>query len=129
VKTGKQRSAQTDALNFDLGTPSGPVHGEIFPRSTFGVYRFLGRILAAEATEDVRLRSDPNLAEDTRLLAVTDGSVGPCFVSISYEGKVYCVPEKGAESTKRIFSLLAQLLALKTQSGDLNSTPVVRVTP
>jgi hypothetical protein len=93
------------------------------------VYRFLGRILAAEATEDIRLRQDTNLAEDTRLLAVTDGSGGPCFVSISFEGKPYCVPENGAEPTKRIFSLLAQLLALKTQSGDLNATPVVRVTP
>jgi hypothetical protein len=130
VKAGKQSSAATDALNFDIkNTPYGPVHVEVFPRSTFGVYRFLGRILAAEATEDVRLREDTNLAEDTRLLAVTDGSGGPCFVSISFEGKFYCVPENGAESTKRIFSLLAQLLALKTQSGDLNATPVVRVTP
>jgi hypothetical protein len=129
VKAGKQRSAETDTLNFDLGTPAGPVHIEVFPRSTFGVYRFLGRILAAEATEDVRLRDDPNLAEDTRLLSIADGSGGPCFVSISFESKFYCVPENGAESTKRIFSLLAQLLALKTQSGDLNATPVVRVTP
>jgi hypothetical protein len=130
AKAGKQRSAQTDALNFDVkNTPYGPVHVEVFPRSTFGVYRFLGRILAAEATEDVRLREDTNLAEDTRLLAITDRSGGPCFVSISFEGKFYCVPENGAESTKRIFSLLAQLLALKTQSGDLNATPVVRVTP
>jgi hypothetical protein len=130
VKAGKQRSAETDTLIFDVkGTPLGPVHVEIVPRSTFGVYQFLGRILAAEATEHVRLREDTNLAEDTRLLAVTDGSGGPCFVSVSFEGKDFCVPEKGAESTKRIFSLLAQLLALKTQSGDLNATPVVRVTP
>jgi hypothetical protein len=126
VKTGKRR--ETDTLNFDInGTP--PIHVEVFPRSTFGVYRFLGRILAAEATEDVRLREDTNLGEDTRLLAVTDGSDGPCFVSISNEGKIYCVPKNGAESTKRIFSLLTQLLALKTQPGDLTATPVVRVTP
>jgi hypothetical protein len=129
AKAGKQRAVQTDSLNFDLGTPIGPVHAEVFPRSTFGVYRFLGRILAAEATEDIRLRSDPNFAEDTRLLAITDGSGGPCFVSVSFEGKSYCVPENGAESTKSTFSLLTQLLALKTQSGDLNATPVVRVTP
>jgi hypothetical protein len=130
VKAGKRRIAETDTLNFDIkDTPLGAVHVEVLPRSTFGVYRFLGRILAAQATEDVRLREDTNLAEDTRLLAVTDGSSGPCFVSIAFEGKFYCVPENGAESTKRIFSLLAQLLALKTQSGDLNATPVVRVTP
>jgi hypothetical protein len=126
VKTGKHR--ETETWSFDINdTPA--VHVEVFPRSTFGVYRFLGRILAGEATEDIRLRQDTNLGEDTRLLAVTDGSDGPCFVSISSEGKHYCVPKNGAESTKRIFSLLTQLLALKTQAGDLVATPVVRVTP
>jgi hypothetical protein len=129
-KAGRQRRAETDTLIFDIkDTPLGTVHVEVLPRSTFGVYRFLGRILATEATKDVRLREDTNLGEDTRLLAVTDGSGGPCFVSIAFESKSYCVPENGAESTKRIFTLLAQLLALKTQSGDLNATPVVRVTP
>jgi hypothetical protein len=126
VRTGKRR--ETDTWNFDINdTP--PVHVEVSLRSTFGVYRFLGRVLATEATEDVRLREDTNLGEDTRILAVTDGSDGPCFVSISYEGKHYCVPKNGAESTKRIFSLLTQLLALKTQPSDLVATPVVRVTP
>jgi hypothetical protein len=126
VKAGKRR--ETDTLNFDINdTP--PIHVEVVPRSTFGVYLFLGRILAAEATEGIRLRDDGNLREDTRLLAITDGSDGPCFVSTSFEGKFYCVPQNGAESTKRIFSLLTQLLALKTQAGDLNPTPVVRVTP
>jgi hypothetical protein len=128
VKAGKRRSAQTETLNFDI-KDSPPIHVQVFLRSTFGVYRFLGRILAAEATEDARLREDTNLGEDTRLFAITDGSDGPCFVSISLEGKFYCVPQNGAESTKRIFSLLTQLLALKTQAGDLNATPVVRVTP
>jgi hypothetical protein len=100
-----------------------PLIPSISPCST------VGRILAAEAAEDVRLREDTNLGEDARLLAVTDGSDRPCFASISFEGKSYCVPENGAESTKRIFGLLTQLLALKTQTGDLNATPVVRVTP
>jgi hypothetical protein len=36
----------------------------------------------------------------------------------SFEGKFYCVPEDGAQSTERVFSPLAELLALKTQSGD-----------
>jgi hypothetical protein len=50
VRAGKRRIAETDALNFDLtDAPYGPVHVEVFPRSTFGVYRFFGRILAAEA--------------------------------------------------------------------------------
>ena len=43
-----------------------------------------------------------------------------------FDGTYYCVPRQGAENTKRIFSLLAQLLALKTQAGDLAITPTVR---
>jgi hypothetical protein len=39
---------------------------------------------------------------------------GSCFVSISFEGD---------------FQPLAQSLALKTQSGGLNATPVVRMRP
>jgi hypothetical protein len=128
AKAGKKYNAATDTLIFDVKEPH-PVRVEVLPRSTFGVYRFLGRILAAEATEDFRLHGDADPGEDTRLLSVTNGSGERCFVSLAYEGRYYCVPEKGAESTKRIFSLLAQLLALKTQAGDLNATPVVRVTP
>jgi hypothetical protein len=38
------------------------------------------------------------------------------------------VPQ-GAVYTKQIIQLLAQLLALQTQTGDLAITPTVRVTP
>jgi len=40
---------------------------------------------------------------------------------------VLCVPAEGAENTKRIISLLAQLLALKTPQSELPFTPTVRV--
>ena len=39
------------------------------------------------------------------------------------------VPEHDAANTKRIFSLLAELLALKTMANELAITPLVRVVP
>ena len=41
----------------------------------------------------------------------------------------YCVLEHDAANTKRIFSLLAELLALKTMANELAITPLVRVVP
>ena len=41
----------------------------------------------------------------------------------------YCVLEHDAANTKRIFSLLAELLALKTMANALAITPLVRVVP
>ena len=57
-------------------------------------------------------------------LLVQDGS--PCFVHTWFYDGDYCVPES-ATNTKRIFSLLAQLIAIQTAATDLSITPVVRV--
>jgi len=46
-----------------------------------------------------------------------------CISKVSTIG----APKEGAESTKAIFSLLAQLIALRTPN-DLAITPAVRVT-
>jgi hypothetical protein len=121
----------TDTLTFEmLGAPYGPVKYQIITRSTFGIYQFLGRLLAEQAADAVHLRGRRNTSEDSRILSVSrEFGSGPCFVEIRFEGEYYCVPEHGAQYTKRIFSLLAQLLALKTQTGDLAITPVVRVSP
>ena len=40
---------------------------------------------------------------------------------------VYCVPVDGAHNTKRSFSILSQLLALKTSQGDLQLQPIFRL--
>src|ERR1700730_8595271 len=124
-------NGETDTLTFDvLGTPYGPIRYQIITRSTFGIYQFLGQILAEQAAETVRLRGRIAGEEDTRILAIERGPVGgACFVELTFEGESYCVPEQGAHQTKRIFSLLAQLLALKTPNADLAITPTVRVTP
>ena len=118
---------RTDLLTFEvLGTVLGPIRYEITTRSTFGIYQFLGRILATGATERILMYGRLDENEDPRLLAIDSNAQDGCFVGLVFEGLGYCVPRQGAENTKRIFSLLAQLLALKTQPGDLAITPTVR---
>lgn len=123
------KGGASNSVQFASGPARrGPVEFEITTRSTFGIYRFLGRILAARMTEEIRLRDSRSYpGDDPRLLAVTQDA-STCFVDLVYEGEHYCVPDR-ADNTKRIFGLLAQLLALKTTVQDLGITPVVRVSP
>jgi hypothetical protein len=100
---------------------------EISTRSTYGIYQYLGRILAEKAMGQVRL--DGTGRDDAQVLTIIEGGTTPCFTEVEDAGKHYCVPAEGAENTKRIISLLAQLLALKTPQSDLPFTPTVRVTP
>jgi hypothetical protein len=51
---------------------------------------------------------------------------GNCFSHTWFFDGDYCVPEEAA-TTKRIFGLLAQLIAIQTAATDLSITPVVRV--
>ena len=66
------------------------------------------------------------LPEDTSLITVVPGSGGDCFAHTWFFDGDYCVPEQ-ARNTKRIFSLLAQLIAIETAATDLSITPIVRV--
>jgi hypothetical protein len=100
---------------------------EISTRSTYGIYQYLGRILAEKAMSQVRL--DGTGKDDAQVLTIVEGGTVPCFTQVEDAGKHYCVPAEGAENTKRIISLLAQLLALKTPQSELPFTPTVRVTP
>jgi hypothetical protein len=52
-----------------------------------------------------------------------------CFVYTYFFDGDYCVPEHGAANTKRVFSLLAELLALKTMANELAITPLIRIVP
>jgi hypothetical protein len=66
---------------------------------------------------------------DEFLFVVTDGSSGPCYLTVAYEGQNYCVPAEGATNTKRILGLLVQLMALNTSIEDIAVTPNVRIIP
>jgi hypothetical protein len=116
---------ENDTLRFEvLGTPVGRIRYDITTRSIFGIYQFLGRLL--ETGTDIRLADRTLRQQDDRLLVVNDSGTGGCFATVAFDGVFYCVPREGAETTKHIFSLLAQLIALRTQSQDLAITPTVR---
>ena len=120
-----------DTLTFEVvGSQFGTIQYAITTRSTFGIYRFLGSILRSGEAGAIAIRGrrDINEPEFIPLLEINRDTSGGCFVDLQFDESYYCVPRRGAENTKHIFSLLAQLIALRTQPGDLAITPSVRVT-
>jgi hypothetical protein len=135
----------TDTLQFNVG----PLRFKILTRSTNSIYQFLGKVLKEQVRfnqeavsgepfllhaylppgrEDERLPLLSTTRDDPKLLTVAPaGAQEPCFVHTWFIDGDWCVPERGASNTKRIFSLLAELLALKTQAADLAITPAVRI--
>jgi hypothetical protein len=130
---------QPDTFDFNVG----PLKFRVVPRSAYGVFEFLGTVIKMEtqglvASDHAYLppppRGRPDEADPPRLLTTDDQLLleialngGPdCFSHTWFYDGDYCVPES-ATNTKRIFSLLAQLIAIETQASDLSITPVVRV--
>ena len=67
---------------------------------------------------------------DRHILTVLKGEPATCFASAAvFNIGAYCVPIDGAQNTKSIFSILSQLLALKTTTGDLQLLPTIRLLP
>jgi hypothetical protein len=120
----------------------------IVPRSAYGVFEFLGTLMKMRRAELEAQAGGPPLLipafipperqyaleppslitvhEDPQLLQVLRNLGGDCFVHTWFRDGSYCVPEEAA-TTKRIFALLAQLIAIQTAAGDLSITPIVRV--
>ena len=129
---------QSDTLNFNVG----PYQFRIIPRSAYGVFEFLGTLIKAqrERAEEAQRAYVPlgrddimeppllsTVLDDQNVITVVrNGSEADCFVHTWFIDGDYCVPENAA-TTKRIFSLLAQLIAIQTAASDLSITPVVRV--
>jgi hypothetical protein len=124
-----------DVLKFNAG----PIQFRVVPRSAYGIFQFLGKILRqtmrdlppAEGAylprpeEEVPLLS--TIREDERLLNIALNAPEDCFVETQFIEGTYCVPERHSANTKRIFGLLSQLIALQTTASDLAITPSVRV--
>ena len=107
----------------------------VFPRSTFSIFQYLGRIVAAGDAGQIKLRTDQAIGraplQDDTLFVVKSGAGilggGDCFLSVDY-GAGYCVPPE-ALNTKRILGLLAQLIALNTSIRDVAITQQVQLLP
>jgi len=137
--------AQPDILPLTFNTKnapnSAPISFSITPRSAYGVFVFLGTLMKVQREHLAPSRYafiPPNrqyaaeppvletVHEDQALITVVQNLGGECFVHTWFEDGDYCVPEQAA-TTKRIFGLLAQLIAIQTAAADLSITPVVRV--
>jgi hypothetical protein len=137
--------AQPDILPLTFNTKnapnSAPISFSITPRSAYGVFVFLGTLMKMQREHLAPSRYayiPPNrpyaveppvletVHEDPQLMTVLQNLGGECFVHTWFEDGDYCVPEQAA-TTKRIFGLLAQLIAIQTAAADLSITPVVRV--
>jgi hypothetical protein len=131
-------SAGTNTISVDLtvrtGRPVWDIHlyqhhvVEIGTRSTFAIYNFLG-VLMRHQESDINQFKEPDPSDDNQVLTVIKGQPTGCFSSVAFELGIYCVPIDGAANTKRTFSILSQLLALKTTTGDLQLQPIFRLLP
>jgi hypothetical protein len=127
---------QPDSFEFKVG----PIEFRIKPRSAFGVFEFLGTQIKMQREgltpwEEANIYADrPGLTAPPRVLTTHDDhglftidfSGTDCFTQTWFLNETYCVPEK-AYNSKRIFSLLAQLIAIETAATDLSITPNVRI--
>jgi hypothetical protein len=121
-----------DVIDYEGGPrPVSVSHIRVQPRSIYGIFRYLGQILAAQKAADLTFPLRNRAADAPRypLLQIVTGPALSCFASVQFEAQSYCVPEDGSPATKLVFSILAQLIALKTQPGDLPFTPTVRIAP
>jgi hypothetical protein len=131
-------NVQPDYSPFQVG----PILFKIKGRSAYGVFEFLGTLMKlqrdrtgpADGVYVPQERFDAEtgapflytVAADRNIVTIVrDGNV-QCFVHTWFYDGDYCVPED-APTTKRIFSLLAQLIAIQTATQDLTITPIVRV--
>jgi hypothetical protein len=137
----KKQSTQPQEDVFKLTL--GPNTFRIVPRSAYGVFSFLGNLMKLEregtppadqawlyphAGRPDEADIPPKLLTtgSEPLITVLRTSGTDCFSHTWFIDGDYCVPESAA-NTKRIFSLLAQLIAIETTASDLSITPIVRV--
>ena len=133
------QSAGTNTLFVSVTVPTGELiwdlhikhHNtvEIGTRSTFAIYNFLGRLMNDQGNPINQMASPLHDILDPQVLTVNKAPPAGCFVWTTLDLGVYCVPVDGAENTKRSFSVLSQLLALKTTTGDLQLQPIFRLQP
>ena len=131
--TGAAGTPQPATLPLTFGQGGNPISFTIAPRSANGVFGFLGTLVKLQAQHispsqyayipsDRKYAADPpvleTVHENPNLFTVVTltGPQNPqaqCFVSTDVNGITYCVPVQ-ATTTKRIFSILAQLIGIQT---------------
>lgn len=130
-----ENEPQPDSFEFSVGR----IEFRIKPRSAFGVFEFLGTQIKMQREHIARWREAntwdrPEIEAPPKLRTTHDDenlfrlefTGTSCFAETWFLNDTYCVPEN-AYNSKRIFSLLAQLIAIETAATDLSITPNVRI--
>jgi hypothetical protein len=131
---------QPDTFDFKVGNQK----FHVVSRSAYGVFSFLGNLMRMKR-EDIpptpgkaNYWSPDEIEIPPRLVTLDDNpslldirqrdgqDAADCFAHTWFKDGDYCAPESSA-TTKQIFGLLAQLIAIQTAASDLSITPVVRV--
>jgi hypothetical protein len=126
---GNKRASgsQYVSLNGDL------VQIQVEFRSIYGIFNYLGNVIdhpdAPVMLVDYHVPSETTPVGPLLTVVAPNGVFGGCFTAVSYGGKGYCVPQEGADNTKKIFNVLNALVALKQSPGDLPTSQTVLINP
>jgi hypothetical protein len=102
---------------------------QIFTRSTWGIYQFLGRTVKREEQSGLPFSVLVRGYERDHELFHVDHNVGNCFTAVIYSEAYHCVP-KQRSNTKQTLSLLHELVNLYTKpnSSQQPNTGTTRIT-
>jgi len=114
-KPSKPPSAALAAFEFDDGYGH---HYQLFTRSTFGVYNYVGAILRNKPRDIDNLQPDNQKYRGIVRIVPFDRD---CFAAVGYRNIQYCVPTD-ANNTKKLFALLHQLQQLNTAPSNTPTT-------
>jgi Uncharacterized alpha/beta hydrolase domain (DUF2235) len=102
---------------------------QIFTRSTWGIYQYLGKLVSRERQNGVPSSVLVRGYQKDHELFHVDHNVGSCFTAVIYSEAYHCVP-KQRYNTKQTLSLLHELVNLSTRpnSAQQPNTGTTRVT-
>jgi hypothetical protein len=103
-----KRATHLAAFEFQDSTGR---HYQIFLRSTYGAYSFIGSFYRANHSFKNLLPVDG--AGSSSLIDLTVGQTTDCFAEAAYRGRNYCIPQE-ADNSKQLFTVLHMLQQLQT---------------
>jgi hypothetical protein len=98
----------------------GIIKPEFVLRSPAGVYKYVGKLVRDGTVDRIRFYTGEAERLQGRFIEISPDPPVSCFVSVVYDGGVFCVPQ-GAYATAMLIEVLQQLRNLSTSPNDLNS--------
>jgi hypothetical protein len=101
-------------------------HYQLFMRSTYGAYNYIGTLLSQGT--DIDNLQVPDKSGYGGIINLNTGSLLDCFAQVRYRDIDYCVLND-ATNTKILFALLHQLQQLQTAPANVPTTLTVTSIP